>query len=73
MAGAVYSVQGSSIPVAAFQLALLAAGKIRSVFHVSLLKRFLSNAEAEGPPPLTLIGGQDNQSEVQLLNLSAFT
>ena len=36
-----------------------------NMFHTSLLKRYLLNGEAVDPQTLTLIGGQDNQFEVE--------
>ena len=50
---------------AAYQLELPIKWKIHNVFHVSLLKQYLSNGEAVDPQSFTLIGGKDNEFEVE--------
>ena len=50
---------------AAYQLELPKSWKVHNVFHASLLKQYLSNGEAVSPQSFTLIGGQDNQFEVE--------
>ena len=49
----------------AFQLELPRKWKAHNVFHVSLLKPYLSNGEAVDPQSFTLVGGQDNEFEVE--------
>ena len=50
---------------AAYQLELPLSWRMRNVFHVSLLKQYRSNGEAVDPQSFTLVGGQDNQFEVE--------
>ena len=51
----------------AYQLALPNHWKAHNVFHVSLLKPFLSNGEAVPPQSFTLVGGKDNELEVEYI------
>ena len=53
------------INVVAYQLELPKQWKVHNVFHVSLLKPYLSNGEAVDPQSFTLVGGQDNEFEVE--------
>ena len=50
---------------AAYQLELPTGWRTHNVFHASLLKPYLSNGEAVAPQSFTLIGGKDNQFEVE--------
>ena len=50
---------------AAFQLELPMSWKCHNVFHTSLLKRYVSNGEPVDPQSFTLIGGQENEFEVE--------
>ena len=49
----------------AYQLELPSRWKTHNVFHVSLLKPYFSNGEAVDPQSFTLIGGRDNEFEVE--------
>ena len=53
------------INATAYQLELPQSWKMHNVFHVSLLKQYRSNGEAVDPQSFTLVGGQDNQFEVE--------
>lgn len=49
----------------AYQLELPHNWKAHNVFHVSLLKPYISNGEAVDPQSFTLVGGKDNEYEVE--------
>lgn len=49
----------------AYQLELPKHWKAHNVFHVSLLKPYVSNGEAVDPQSFTLTGGADNEFEVE--------
>ena len=49
----------------AYQLELPHSWNAHNVFHVSLLKPYLSNGEAVSPQSFTLVGGKDNEFEVE--------
>ena len=50
---------------AAYELELPHNWRMHNVFHASLLKRYQSNGEAVAPQSFTLVGGQDDQFEVE--------
>ena len=52
---------------AAYMLELPKAWRARNVVHVSLLKPYLDNGEAVDPVPYSLIGGADNEFEVDVI------
>ena len=49
----------------AYQLELPSFWKTHNVFHVSLLKPYIDNGEAASPQSFTLVGGKDNEHEVE--------
>ena len=50
---------------AAYQLELPQHWKSHNVFHVSLLKPYISNGEPVDPQSFTLVGGKDDEFEVE--------
>ena len=52
---------------AAYQLELPTHWKAHNVFHVSLLKPYISNGEPVDPQSFTLVGGKDNEFEVETI------
>ena len=53
---------------AAYMLELLRTWRAHNVFYVSLLKPYIDNDEAVDPVPYTLIGGADNEFEVEVIS-----
>lgn len=53
------------INTAAYRLELPSHWKAHNVFHVSLLKPYLSNGEADDPQSFTLVGGHDDEFELE--------
>ena len=49
----------------AYQLELPSHWKAHNVFHVSLLMPYISNGEAVDPQSFTLVGGKDDEFEVE--------
>ena len=49
----------------AYQVELPHSWRAHSVFHVSLLKPYLTNGEAVDPQSCTLVGSKDNEFEVE--------
>lgn len=49
----------------AYQLELPRHWRAHNVFHVSLLRPYVSNGEAVDPLPFTLVGGQENEWELE--------
>ena len=49
----------------AYQIELPHSWKAHNVFHISQLKQYVSNGDAVDPQSFTLIGGKDNEYEVE--------